>query len=171
MRRLITVWAKSNYSSFYLTVSNGQVSGTVTVCAVDGVSHYVVFCFNLYRDWEHRVVTWLVNMWCCMLSDSVPLGLSCDTLPQLGGLFRSTTGLGSIDLKPLLLADLSRTIVEVSGRVLGDTDMHVVLNHLQKRLKGFIKDPLLLGCPHLLQVWKYCSFVRRYTRLVFNLFS
>ena len=38
------------------------------------------------------------------------------------------------------------------SHVLGGTDIHVVLNHLQKRLKVSSKDPLLLGCSHLLQV-------------------
>ena len=136
MRRLITVWSNSAYNSFHLTVAKGRVSGRVTVSALDGVSHYVVFCFNLVRDWELRVVTWLVKMWCCMLGEPASLGLCCDALPQVSGLFRSTTGVGSVEVKPLLLSDLSRTIVEISGRVLGGTDMHVVLSHLQKRLKG-----------------------------------
>ena len=128
------------------------MTGTVTVCGMDGVSHYTVFCFKLARDWEGRVITWLVNMWCCMLGEPVPLGLCCDALPQLSGLFRSTTGVGLVDVKPFTLSDVSRTIVDVAGQVLGGTDIHVVLNHLQKRLKGFVKDPLLLACPHLLQV-------------------
>ena len=153
MWRLITVWSISSFNSFHLTILNGRVSGIVTVCALDGVSHYSVFCCALVRDWEHRVVTWLVNLWCCMLGEPVPFGLCCDALPQLGGLFRSTTGVGSFEMKPLVLADLSRTIVDVSGQVLGGIDMHVVLNYLQKRLKRFVKDPLLLlSCPHLLQV-------------------
>ena len=62
----------------------------------------------------------------------------CDALPQLSGLFQSTTGVGSLGVKTLVLWDVSRTIVDVSGTVLGGTDIHVVLNHLQKRLKGFV---------------------------------
>ena len=57
-----------------------------------------------------------------------------------------------MDVKSLGLSDVSRAIVDVAGSVLGGTDIHVVLNHLQKRLKGYVKDPLLLGCPQLLQV-------------------
>ena len=95
--------------------------------------------FALVRDWEHRVVLWLVKVWCCMLGEPVPLGLYWDALPQLDRLFRSTTGVGSFEIKPLVLSDLSRTILDVSGQVLGGTDMHVVLNHLQKRVKGFVK--------------------------------
>ena len=82
MRRLITIWSNSEYSSFHLTVTGGRVTGTVAVCGMDGVSHYTVFFFNLARDWEGRVITWLVNMWCCMLGEPVPLGLCCDALPQ-----------------------------------------------------------------------------------------
>ena len=152
MRRLITIWSNSEFSSFHLTVSGGRMIGTVTVCAPDGVSNYTVFCFNLARDWEGRVVTWLVNMWCCMLGEPVPLGLCCDALPQLGGLFRSTTGVGLLEVKLFTLSDVSRTIVDIAGQILGGTDIPVILNHLQKRLKGFVKDPLLLECPHLLQV-------------------
>ena len=111
-----------------------------------------VFSLALVRDWEHRVVAWLVKMWCCMLGETVPLGLYCDALPQLSGLFRSTTGVGSVEIRPLVLSDLSPVIVDVSGQVLGGTDMQVVLNPLQKRLKGFVKDRLLVSCPHLLQV-------------------
>ena len=33
-----------------------------------------------------------------------------------------------------------------------------VLNNLQKMLRGFVKDPLLLGCPHLLQVRTVLGF-------------
>ena len=152
MRRLITVWTDSTYSSFHLSVVGGRVTGTVTVCLLDGVKHYCVFSFSVARDWESRVITWLVNMWCCMLGEPVPLGLCCDELPQLGGLFRSSTGVGSLDVKSLGLSDVSRAIVDVAGSVLGGTDIHVVLNHLQKRLKRYVKDPLLLGCPQLLQV-------------------
>ena len=152
MRRLITIWSNSEFSSFHVAVSGGRVTGTVTVCGMDGVSHYTVFCFNLARDWEFRVITWLVNMWCCMLGEPVPLGLCCDALPQLGGLFRITTGVGLVDVKPFTMSDVSRTIVDVAGQMSGGTDIHVVLNDLQKRLRGFVKDPLLLACPHLLQV-------------------
>ena len=152
MRRLITIWVNSEYSSFHLSVSGGRATGMLTVCGADGVRNYTVFNFNLSLDWEGRVITWLVNMWCCMLGEPVPLGLCCDALPQLGGLFRGTTGVGLVDVKPLVLSDVSRMIVDVAGQVLGGTDIHVLLNHLQKRLKGFVRDPLLLACPHLLQV-------------------
>ena len=57
-----------------------------------------------------------------------------------------------MDVKALALSDVSRTIVDEAGQVLGGMDITVELNHLPKRLKGFGKDPLLLGCPHLLQV-------------------
>ena len=109
--------------------------------ALEGVSHYSVFSFSLVRDWENRVVTWLVNMWCCMIGEPVPLGLCCDALPQLSELFRSSTGVGSLEVKTVVLSDVSRTIVDDSRQVLGGTDIHVVLNHLQKRLRGFVKDP------------------------------
>ena len=152
MKRLITLWSNSSFSSFHVAQSNGRVTGTVTLCALDGLSHYSVFSFSLVRDWENRVITWLINMWCCTIGEPVPLGLCCDALSQLSGLIRSSTGVSSLEVKSLVLSDVSRTIVDVSGQVLGGTDIHVVLNHLQKRLKGFAKESLLLGCPHLLQV-------------------
>ena len=164
------MWSKSSFNSFHLTASIGRMSGTVTVCALNGVSYYSVYCFALVRDWEHRVVLWLVKVWCCMLGEPVPFGLYWDALPQLDRLFRSTTGVGSFEIKPLVLSDLSRTILDVSGQVLGGTDMHVVLNHLQKHVKGFVKDPLLLSCPHLLQV-RIILFAFRLSRLVFVLSS
>ena len=34
-----------------------------------------------------------------MLGEPVPLGLCCDALPQLGGLFQAATGVGSLELK------------------------------------------------------------------------
>ena len=131
MRRLIIIWSNSTYSSFHLAVSGGRVTGTITVCAMDGVSHYPVFSFRLAREWESRVIMWLVNMWCCMLGEPVPLGLCCDALPQLGGLFRRTTGVGLVEVKTLSLSDVSLTIVDVAGQVLDGTDIHVMLNHLQ----------------------------------------
>ena len=136
MKRLITLWSNSTFSSFHMAVSNGRVTGTVTVCALDGVSHYSIFSFSLVRDWENRVITWLVNMWCCMIGEPVPLGLCCDALPQPSELFRSSTGVGSLEVKTLVLSDVIRTIVDVSGQMLGRSDIHVVLNHLQKRLEG-----------------------------------
>ena len=79
-------------------------------------------------------------MWCCMLGEPVPLGLCCDVLPQLGGLFQAAPGVGSLKAKTLVLSEVSQTIVDLGGQVLGGTDIHVVLNHLQKRLKGFVKN-------------------------------
>ena len=152
MKRLITQWSNCGFTSFHVAVGQGRVTGTVTMCSLEGISQYCVFSFGLSQDWEKRVVTWMINMWRCLLGEPVPLGLCCDALPQLGGLFQAATGVGSLELKTLSLYEISRTIVDVGGRALGGTDIHVVLNHLQKRLKGYVRDPLLLSCPHLLQV-------------------
>ena len=152
MKRLITLWSNCGFTSFHVAVGQGRVTGTVTMCSLEGISQYCVLSFGLSQDWEKRVVTWMINMWCCLLGEPVPLGLCCDALPQLGGLFQAATGVGSLELKTLSLCEISRTIVDVGGRALGGTDIHVVLNHLQKRLKGYVRDPLLLSCPHLLQV-------------------
>ena len=95
MRRLITVWTNSPFNIFSLTVFNSRVNGTVTVCSLDGVRNYVVFTFNVVRYWEHRVVTWLITMCRCLLGEPVPLGLSCDGLFQLSGIFQFSTELGS----------------------------------------------------------------------------
>ena len=147
MKRLITLWSNSGFSNFHLAVGQGRVTGTVTVCSLEGISHYCVFSFGLARDWERRIITWLINMWCCMHGEPVPRGLYCDALPQLGGLFRSTKGVGSLEVKTLVLSEVSRTIVDVGGQVPGGTDIHVVLNHLQKRLKRFVRDPFVVELP------------------------
>ena len=34
----------------------------------------------------------------------------------------------------------------------GRADVHTILNHLQSRLKEFVRDPIFLACPKLLQV-------------------
>ena len=62
------------------------------------------------------------------------------------------SGLGAVSLVSLRLVDLTKCLVDASVRVMGGTDVHSLLNHLQTRLKEFVCDPVLLDCPKLLQV-------------------
>ena len=56
----------------------------------------------------------------------------------------SSAGLGTISLVPLRLADINRVVITASVRVLRGTDVHVILNHLQSRLKPFMITEELL---------------------------
>ena len=38
------------FSSFHLSVGHVRVTGTVTVCSLEGISHYCAFSFGLFRD-------------------------------------------------------------------------------------------------------------------------
>ena len=81
-----------------------------------------------------------------------PVGLNCCLLPGVEGAMVNYSGPGVVPLVPLRLVDLNNSLVDASVRVMGGTDVHSLLNHLQTRLKEFVCDPFLLNCPKLLQV-------------------
>ena len=152
MRRLIALWSESTFSSFSIGIVADRVVGRVSMCSSEGVSQYILFSFSYTQDWEPRLVSWIVNLLCGALSEICPLGLNCELFPPLNRVLCSSAGIGTISLVPVRLADINRLIVAASARVLGGTDVHVILNHLQSRLKPYVKDDLLLSCPKLLRV-------------------
>ena len=152
MRRLIALWCESTFSSFSIGIVADRLVGRVSVCSAEGISQYILFSFSYTQDWEPRLVSWIVNLLCGALVEICPLGLNCELYPQLSRVLTSSAGIGTISLVPIRLADINRLVVTASVRVLGGTDVHVILNHLQSRLKPFVKDDMLLSCPSLLRV-------------------
>ena len=102
------------------------------------------------------MVTWMINLLCCAVGQLSPVGKNCWLLPRLEGLLTSHTGPWSVSLVPLRLNELNKCLVDVSVRVMGGSDVHTLLNHLQARMKVFVKDRNLLACPKLLQVRMSC---------------
>ena len=74
-----------------------------------------------------------------------PVGLNCGLLPGVGGVLFSHSGPSAVSLVPLRLNDLNKCLVDASERVMGGTDMHTILNHLQTRMKEFVRDPIVLA--------------------------
>ena len=126
--------------------------GTVTVCTLEGPVSYVVFSLVYSQEWEQEVVSWIVNLLCCCVEQVVPVGINCGLLPRVEGVLCARSGPQAITLVPLKLTDLNKCLVDASVRVMGGSDLHSILNHLQTRLKEFVRDPILLACPKLLQV-------------------
>ena len=82
----------------------------------------------------------------------VPVGINCGLLPKVEAALCPSSGPQAVALVPLKLSDLNQCLVDVSVRVMGGTDLHSILNHLHARLKEFVRDPILLACPKLLEV-------------------
>ena len=152
MRRLITLWCDSSFSSFSIGIVADRIVGRLTVCSAEGIANYGIFSFSYSQDWEPRLVSWVVILFCGALGEFSPLGLNCELFPRLGCVLQSHSGIGAISLVPFRLADINRLVITASVRVLGGTDVHSILNHLQTRLKSFMKDEVLLSCPKLLRV-------------------
>ena len=152
MRRLIALWSESTFSSFSIVIVADRVVGRVSMCSSEGVSQYILFSFSYTQDWEPRVVSWIVNLLCGAVGEICPLGLNCELFSRLNHVLSSSAGIGTISVVPVRLVAINRLIVAASVRILGGTDVHVILNHLQSRLKPYVKDDLLLSCPKLLRV-------------------
>ena len=152
MRQIICLWSETEYSSFGISIVAGRVVGALNICAVDGLLSYVIFSFTYGQEWESRVVSWLVNFLCCVVGQVAPVGLNCSLLPGVEGALRNHSGPHAVSIVPLKINDLNRCLVDVSVRVMGGTDIHSLMNHLQARLKEHIRDSILLSCPKLLQV-------------------
>ena len=152
MRRLITLWCESSLSSYSIGIVADRIVGRVSVCTSEGIANYIVFSFSYTQDWEALLVSWVVNLLCGALGEICPLGLNCALFTRLNCVLTSSAGIGTISLVPRRLADINRVVITASVRVLGGTDVHVILNHLQSRLKPFMKDEILLSCPKLLRV-------------------
>ena len=152
MRRVIGIWSETEYNSFSITTMADRVVGTVTVCTLEGPVSYVVFSLVYGQVWEQEVVSWIVNLLCCCVGQVVPVGINCGLLPRVEGALCAHSGPQAIPLVPLKLNDLNECLVDVSVRVMWGSDLHSIFNHLQTRLKEFVRDPILLACPKLLQV-------------------
>ena len=126
----------------------------VTVCTLEGPLSYVVFSLVYGQEWEQEVVSWIVNLFCCCVGQVVPVGINCSLLPRVEGALRAHSGPQAIPFVPSKLNDLNKCLVDASVRVrvMGGSDLHSISNHLQTRLKEFVRDPNLLACPKLLQV-------------------
>ena len=98
------------------------------------------------------MVSWAVNMLCCAVGQLAPVGLNCRLLSGLERVFVSHSGPRTVSLVSLKLTELNKRLVDASIRVMGGTDVHTILNHLQARLKEFVRDPMFLACSKLLQV-------------------
>ena len=152
MRRVIGIWSETEYSSFSITTVADRVVGTVTVCTLEGPVSYVVFSIVYGQEWEQEAMSWVVNLLCCCVGQIVPVGINCGPLPRVEGVLCPPSGPQAFTLVPLKLNDLNKCLVDSSVRVMGGSGMHSILNHLQTRLKEFVRDPILLACPKLLQV-------------------
>ena len=152
MRRVIGMWCETDYSSFGIAIVAGRVVGRLNICTVDALSSYVIFSFSYGQEWELRVVSWLFNFLCCVVGEVMPVGLNCNLLPGVERVLTSQSGPRAVSLVPLRLIDLNRCLVDVSVRVMGGTDVNSLLNHLQTRMKEFVRDAVLLACPKFLQV-------------------
>ena len=138
MRRVIALWSETEFNSFGITIVAGRVVGTVSVCTLEGLATYVLFSFVYGREWEQRVVSWVVDLLCCVVGQVTPVGLNCRLLPEVEGAMINYSGLGAVSLVPLRLVDLTKCLVDASVRVMGGTDVHSLLNHLQTRLKELV---------------------------------
>ena len=145
MRRVIGSWSKTEYSSFGVTLVADRVVGTVNVCTSEGPANYVVFSFVYGQEWEQRVVSWAVNMLCCAVGQLAPVGLNCRLLSWLERVLVSHSGPRTVSLVSLKLTELNKRLVDASIRVKGGTDVHTILNHLQTRLKEFVRDPIFFS--------------------------
>ena len=153
---VLSLWTETEFTSFGVSIVADRVVGTVSVCTVEGLASYVVLSFNYSQEWEQRVVSWMVNLLCCAVGQVSPIGVNCSLLPRLERALLRSSGLGAVSLIPLRISDLNKVLVDASVRVMGGVDVHTLLNHLQKRLKDFVHDAVLLSCPKLLQV-NMCS--------------
>ena len=152
MRRVIGIWSESDYSSFSVTTVADRVVGTVTVCTLEGPSSYVVFSLAYGQEWEQEAVPWIVNLLCCCVGPVAPVGINCGLLPRVERVLCASSVPHAITFVPLKLHDLNKCLVDSSVRVMGGSDLYSIFNHLQTRLKEFVRDPILLACPKLLQV-------------------
>ena len=152
MKRVIGLWCETEYHSFSITNVAGRVVRTLTICTLEGPLSYVLFSLAYGQEWEREVVAWIANLLCCCVGQVVPVGLNCVLLPRVEAALGSTSGSQAVALVPLKLSDLNKCLVDASVKVMGGSDLHSVLNHLQTRLKEFVRDPILLICPKLLQV-------------------
>ena len=156
MRRVLSLWTETEFTSFGVSIVADRVVGTVSVCTVEGLASYVVLSFNYSQEWEHRVVSWMVNLLCFAVGQVSPIGVNCSLLPRLERALLRGSELGAVSLIPMRISDLNKVLVDASVRVMGGVDVHTLLNHLQTRLKDIVHDAVLLSCPKLLQV-NMCS--------------
>ena len=159
MRRVIGMWCETDYSSFGIAIVAGRVVGRLNICTVDALSSYVIFSFSYGQEWEPRVVSWLFNFLCCVVGEVMPVGLNCNLLPGVERVLTSQSGPRAVSLVPLRQIDLNRCLVDVSVRVMGGTDVNSLLNHLQTRMKEFVRDAVLLASPKRLQELYFISIV------------
>ena len=152
MRRVMGLWSETEYHSFSITNVAGKVVGTLTVCTLEGPVSYILFSLAYGQAWEQEVVAWMTNLLCCRVGQMVPVGINCGLLPRVEAALCPSSGPQAVVLVPLKLSDLNQCLVDVSVRVMGGTDLHSILNHLHARLKEFVRDPILLACPKLLEV-------------------
>ena len=150
--RIINVLTETEFNSFSVAIVAGRVVGSLTVCTPEKLMSYVVFSFVYSQGWERRVVARVVDLLCCAVGQVAPVGVNCKVLPGLENVLAGSSGRGTVAVVPLRLGDLNKSLVDVSVRVMGGTDVHTILNHLQTRMKDFMEDPILLACPKLLQV-------------------
>ena len=153
MRRVIGLWCETEYHSFSITSVADRVVGTLTVCTLEGPVSYVLFSLAYGQEWEQEVVSWIANLLCCRVGQVVPVGINCGLLPRVEAALCSTSGSQAVALVPLKLSDLKRCLVDASVRVMGGSDLHSILNHLHSRLKEFFRDPIMLACPKLFEVF------------------
>ena len=151
-RRVMGLWSDTEYHSFSITNVADKVVGTLTVCTLEGPVSYVLFSLAYGQAWEQEVVVWMTNLLCCRVGQMVPVGINCGLLPKVEAALCPSSGPQAVALVPLKLSDLNQCLVDVSVRVMGGTDLHSILNHLHARLKEFVRDPILLACPKLLEV-------------------
>ena len=151
MRRVIGLWCETEYHSFSITSVADRVVGTLTICTLEGPVSYVLFSLAYGQEWEQEVVSWIVYLLCCRVGQVVPVGINCGLLPRVEAALCSTSGSQAVALA-LKLSDLIRCLVDASVRMMGGSDLNSIPNHLHTRLKEFVRDPILLACPKLLEV-------------------
>ena len=134
-----------------------RIVGTLSICSSVGIANHVIFSFNYAQEWEQRVLSWFVNLLCWTMGELSLLGLNCEQFPRQECLLQSQSGVGSISVNPLRLSDINKSIVYVSIRLMCGTDVHSFLNHLQTRMKDFVKNLVLLSCPKLHTNWASTS--------------
>ena len=166
MRRILNVWTETEFTSFSVAIVAGRLVGALTVCTNEGPVSYVVFSFMYSQGWERRVVAWFIDLLCCAVGQVAPVGMNCKPMPRLESVLAGGPGCGTVVVVPLRLGELNNSLVEASVRVMGGTEVHALLNHLQTRMKEFVHDPVLLECPKLLQV-----NMRLFMAMVYSLMS
>ena len=116
------------------------------------MSSTVLFQVACRPGWAFSVAKWLVNYWCVMLGEPVPLGGSFRCFSQLGDLLRNSDGVESINMTSVVVEDVAKLMRKLVVDEFGGQTINAILNYLLTHLRDEVSSPVLLESPALLRV-------------------